>query len=88
MCATITTDGAFVTCQWLCTLYLWYFVSSVCLSRLATNLLAGSFSRLGRFFQLLNARGGRGKNGLGFIARVIVRMRISITQILGNRIPQ
>ena len=42
----------------------------------------------GRFFQLLNARGRGGENGLVFIARVVVRTRISITQILGNRILQ
>ena len=41
----------------------------------------------GRFIFLSNYAGGR-KNGLVFIARVIVRMRYSITQILGNRILQ
>ena len=40
------------------------------------------------FFPIIEREGEGGKNGLVFIARVVVRTRISITQILGNRILQ
>ena len=41
-----------------------------------------------RFFPMIEREGEEKKNGLAFIARVVVRTRISITQILGNRILQ
>ena len=40
------------------------------------------------FFPIIEREGEGGENGLVFIAQVVVRTRISITQILGNRILQ
>ena len=52
-----------------------------------TTFTMGLASSPGRFIFLSNYAEGR-KNGLVFIAWVIVPMRYSITQILGNRIFQ